>query len=219
MSNIAKRPRKQWAMAISVSWTKTVRAILETGRLLIKAKDALKHGEFGPMIESDLPFGPRTAEQLMAIARNPILSNANHGSHLPCSWRTLYELSRLPDKILQAKLDDGSLNAETDRDHVAMWQTIQPADEADTYTMQSPTRARMTVTKKYTIPLTPPKGAIAFREGETIHAGPIYPDEAEQMNAEPSRYYDALIAAWEAAGPDDRKLFLETIGSVSLRPL
>jgi hypothetical protein len=39
---------------------------------------------------------------LMAIADNPVLSKANHGSVLPPSWRTLYELTKLPAPKLVA---------------------------------------------------------------------------------------------------------------------
>lgn len=44
-----------------------------------------------------MPFGQRAAQHLLAIGRCELLSNANHGSHLPPSWRTLYELTRLND--------------------------------------------------------------------------------------------------------------------------
>jgi hypothetical protein len=33
----------------------------------------------------------------MVIAQHRVLANANHGSHLPPSWRTLYELTKLDD--------------------------------------------------------------------------------------------------------------------------
>ena len=39
----------------------------------------------------------------LAKAQHPLLSNANHGSHLPPSWRTLYEISKLSPEVLDAK--------------------------------------------------------------------------------------------------------------------
>jgi hypothetical protein len=55
---------------------------------------------------------------LMAIARHPIISNRNHGNDLPPSWRTLYELSRVPEKKLLAKIADGTINPKIERKDV-----------------------------------------------------------------------------------------------------
>ena len=49
------------------------------------------------MVEGHLPFGERTAQRLVTIANDPRLSNATHVSHLPQSWYTLYELTKVPD--------------------------------------------------------------------------------------------------------------------------
>jgi hypothetical protein len=57
------------------------------------------HGEFLAMVENDLPFGDRTARRLMAIARDPRISNRTHASILPPSWMTLYELTKLGREI------------------------------------------------------------------------------------------------------------------------
>ncbi len=62
---------------------------------------------FKQMIENDLPFGPSTAQMLMAIARNKQLSNADHGLLLPTSWRTLYELTRLTDEQFDDAIEAG----------------------------------------------------------------------------------------------------------------
>jgi hypothetical protein len=60
----------------------------------------------------------RTAQMLMAIAANPVLSNTNHGSDLPPSWRTLYELTKLPEPVLLAKIKDHTINSEMERTDV-----------------------------------------------------------------------------------------------------
>ena len=41
---------------------------------------------------------------LMAIAADPRLRNPNHGSLLPPSWRSLYELTRLDDVTFEARI-------------------------------------------------------------------------------------------------------------------
>jgi hypothetical protein len=46
----------------------------------------------------------------MAIAKHPILSNVYRGKHLPPSWRTLYELTLIPDDILEAAMKDGRIH-------------------------------------------------------------------------------------------------------------
>jgi hypothetical protein len=66
-----------------------------------------------------LPFGERTAQRLMEIARHPVLSDPTHGSRLPPSWRTLYELTRLPNPLLLAKIKDHTINSEMERRDVA----------------------------------------------------------------------------------------------------
>jgi hypothetical protein len=40
----------------------------------------------------------------MKIASWPQLANVHHGKHLPPSWRSLYELTRLSDEVFEEKL-------------------------------------------------------------------------------------------------------------------
>ena len=90
-----------FADAIVARWQDSVLAIIDVGKLLLGAKEALPHGEFGPMIESDrVPFSSRTAQRLMEIAEHSLLSNATRASHLPPSWMTVYELTKVPDDAL-----------------------------------------------------------------------------------------------------------------------
>lgn len=51
----------------------------------------------------------------MAIARHPVLSNTSHGSYLPLSFRTLYELSRLPVPELEAAIATGYVRPDMER--------------------------------------------------------------------------------------------------------
>jgi hypothetical protein len=107
-----------YADRIAATWQKATGSIIETGALLLEAKDKVEHGEFEEMIERESPFGPRAARMLMDIARNPILSDRNHGSVLPPSWRTLYELTRVPADVLIAKIEDHTINPEMERKDV-----------------------------------------------------------------------------------------------------
>jgi hypothetical protein len=83
--------------------------------LLNEAKDELDHGEFLAMIEDKLPFGARTAQMLMGIAKHPIIGNAKYISHLPPSWGTLYELTKIPDEELKQMIAEGRINSELER--------------------------------------------------------------------------------------------------------
>jgi hypothetical protein len=83
--------RKEHADRINEAWQKTVDGVIETGLRILDARhgaDALEHGQFQEMVRDDLHFTPRTAQRLMAIASNKVLSNATHVSHLPVSWGT-----------------------------------------------------------------------------------------------------------------------------------
>jgi hypothetical protein len=84
-----------------------------------KADPKMQHGEWGTMVESDLPFNRHTAHKLMQIARDKRLTNVSQGKHLPPSWTTLYELTKLDDDTFDQKLRDGSINPEMQRKDVA----------------------------------------------------------------------------------------------------
>ena len=109
--------RVAWVGRINAAWRQSVAAIIETGKLLAAAKRALPPGDFGAMIKSDLLVGPRTVRMLMAVAADQRLRN--HGSGLPSSWRTLYELTRLDDDAFAAAANTGTINAEMQRKDVA----------------------------------------------------------------------------------------------------
>jgi hypothetical protein len=47
------------------------------GHYLLEAKAALEHGDFIAMVESDLPFKRRSAQKLMAVARDQRLQKAS----------------------------------------------------------------------------------------------------------------------------------------------
>ncbi len=63
------RSRTEWAEIINADWRKSIEGIIQTGRDLAAAKAELPHGEFTALIEGDLPFSRRTAENLMSVSR------------------------------------------------------------------------------------------------------------------------------------------------------
>lgn len=90
----AIRADGEWADLIRDAWGQSVAGIIRTAKLLAEAKAAIGDGGWTTMVRRDLPFSVRTAQMLCSIAANPVLCEANHGSRLPASWRSLYELSR-----------------------------------------------------------------------------------------------------------------------------
>jgi hypothetical protein len=111
----ASSPRARWAKRIRAASRKTVESMIQTGKLLVEAKAKLKHGEFIAMLRSDLPFGPRTAQRLMRIARNPAISKASNWSHLPEALSTLSDLAALSPKTVNLKVASGEINPGTTR--------------------------------------------------------------------------------------------------------
>jgi hypothetical protein len=108
-----------WAEKISARWQDAVQSIIDTGLLLIEAKDALDHGEWGEMFKPGakprLPFGQSTANKLVKIADHKVVSDSEHVPNLPPAWGTLYELTKLPEPDLREMLRDGYITCETKR--------------------------------------------------------------------------------------------------------
>lgn len=110
--------RDDWVARITACWRTSLDAILQVGRLLADAKAALPHGEFGGMIESDLPFGARTAQMLMKIADDPRITNPKHASLLPPSWATLHELTKLTDDQFERGVVEKTIRPDMERREV-----------------------------------------------------------------------------------------------------
>lgn len=117
---IASRSIPYWRERISERWQESVQAIINVGQLLLAAKAALEHGQFQTLFEGNkrLPFGWNTANKLMAIARDPRLSNSEHVQKLPNSWGTLYELTKLDNATFARALEEGAIHAEMERREV-----------------------------------------------------------------------------------------------------
>lgn len=103
----------QWASRIRAAWQGIGDAMLAIGRLLVQAKEELPHGEFGRMIEQELPFGPDTAQRLMVLARDPRITA--HARQLPASWMTRFELTYLSDEEFEDGIAEGVINPRMER--------------------------------------------------------------------------------------------------------
>ena len=112
------------AERISIAWQKILGAILETGRLLIEAKQQVSHGRWQEVAEN-LPFSQRTAQDLMRIAGDKRLANPQHAALLPPAWTTLAALARLDDGDFSEAVADGRIHPEMQRRDVKKTQVPQ----------------------------------------------------------------------------------------------
>jgi hypothetical protein len=116
-SAVPKRSEDEWAELIRGDLSHALEGIIAAGAHLEQAKYQLGHGRFLPLLQS-LGMHERTAERLMKIANNVVLANPTHGSKLPMSMRTLYELATLPPRLLEARIIDGTITPEIERKDV-----------------------------------------------------------------------------------------------------
>jgi hypothetical protein len=121
-----KTTAEYWAPRINAEWRKSVEGIIGVGRQLIAAKEACEHGEFLRLFKGSanavgepLPFGADAAQQLMKVASNAVISNTEFVRHLPQSWGTLYELTKLDDEQIVAGIKAGEITPETTRAQAA----------------------------------------------------------------------------------------------------
>ena len=105
--------RARFAEKIKAAWQESVKGILKTARLLLAAKNKLDDDEFKKLVERDLGWTQRTAQRLVAIAKDRRLTT--HVSLLPPSWGTLYELTRLNDEEVGTLVQDGLLRPDLQR--------------------------------------------------------------------------------------------------------
>jgi hypothetical protein len=94
----------------------SVKGFIDAGKVLIRAKTELKHGQWEEWIIRELRFGERKrngaadlrkAQELMLLAGHPIISNPDNFGALPSSRRTLTELSQIPEENLLEHIKNG----------------------------------------------------------------------------------------------------------------
>jgi len=123
---VKKTQAEYWAPRINAEWRKSVEGILGVGRQLIAAKEACEHGEFLRMfkghdnvVSEPVPFGADAAQQLMKVASHSVISNTEFVRHLPQSWGTLYELTKLDDGQIVAGIEAGEITPTMTRTQAA----------------------------------------------------------------------------------------------------
>jgi len=108
LKTIKAEPQRaeEFVSEISYLWHRAQDAFLDIGRLLIKAKNVLPHGEYVAAVEMELPFSARTAYQLREAARWA-MNGPVPLERLPGAYSTIYLLSTLKPLLLQEAEKDG----------------------------------------------------------------------------------------------------------------
>lgn len=110
------RTRKEWADVINAGWRESLEGIINVGRMLNQAREELGRSDFVVMVEADLDFSLRSAENLMKIAGHPRIADASRGTNLlPRQWTVLRELARLTAEDFDWAESKGLISPEMSR--------------------------------------------------------------------------------------------------------
>jgi hypothetical protein len=114
-----RRDWKYYDEKLTALRSNDVENIIERGRILSQAKDELEPGSYEATVKRH--FDLSYARKLRIIAAHPVITNRSHANALPPSAETLYSLTKLPNDVLIAKLNDGSITPKLQRKEVAAW--------------------------------------------------------------------------------------------------
>lgn len=135
--------RRWWALEIASAWRKTAECLVETGEKLVAAKKALPRGQWKKLVDAELPFSYKIAQQLMKIAGDAKIRTHAKSGKLPMSVRTLWELTKLEPKEFRAAVKDGRINAGmTQFDAIGMVQKRDSRDVGEQYQRRQLGRSR-----------------------------------------------------------------------------
>lgn len=111
---------KDWADYVMDAHGKTVGGIVLTGKRLCDAKKALEYGRWEEFCDM-LPFTNKTALRHMIISKDRWIANSTISHHLPSSWTTLYELTKLSEARRHELLHQERITPELKGRHVKEW--------------------------------------------------------------------------------------------------
>jgi hypothetical protein len=134
-------PIDTWATIIRADLGRAVEGIIAAGQHLQQAKAEIEHGDWLPLLKA-LRLDESAAQRLMKIAGNEVLANPAHWAAFPPSWRTLYELTKLPPPLLEAKIIDGTITPDLERRDIAALKGKSPS-VTDTTEKKPPSRREL----------------------------------------------------------------------------
>lgn len=101
-----------WVERFGAAHQRTVEGIIETGRVLIEAKAALPHGEYGPYLD-EIGVSSSGAHRRVKIFRR--FANFPEPGKLPASIEALGVLADLDDDTLNTLIESGVVGVDTTR--------------------------------------------------------------------------------------------------------
>jgi hypothetical protein len=128
-----QRP-EEFVSEISRLWQRAQGAFLDIGRLLIRAKETLPHGEYTTAVEGNLPFSARTAYQLREAARWALEMDRRQSiplARLPGSYSTIYLLSTFDPPTLEEAESEGLIRPELRRAELVAWRRGRGGERDD----------------------------------------------------------------------------------------
>jgi hypothetical protein len=132
IADAAPKTPDDYVDAISHLWGRAQTAFLDIGRLLIKAKETMPHGEYTAAVEARLPFSSRTAYQLREATRWMLEMERRKAiplERLPGSYTTIYLLSTFDPPTLEQAEAEGLLKPELRRAELIAWRKGRAGDE------------------------------------------------------------------------------------------
>ena len=128
------RTPEDYVAEIGRLWSKAQMAFLDIGRLLIRAKETLPHGEYLASVENRLPFSGRTSYQLREASRWALEMDRRQTiplARLPGSYSTIYLLSTLDPRTLEAAESEGIVRPDLRRAELIAWRKTKGGTGAD----------------------------------------------------------------------------------------
>jgi len=123
---VPRRAPEQWAQIIKADLARAVQGTVDAGSHLAQAKAQIPHGGWEDWCRAQAGISAETARRLIEISQSKILANPSPGSHLPTSWRVLWELSRLPEETLSRAITAGAVSPDMTRKDVQALVTGDP---------------------------------------------------------------------------------------------
>jgi Protein of unknown function (DUF3102) len=124
----------EYVDTISQLWGRAQAAFLDIGRLLIRAKETLPHGEYTAAVEARLPFSSRTAYQLREATRWVLEMERRKAlrlERLPGSYTTLYLLSTFDPPTFEAAESAGLVRPDLRRAELIAWKQARTGGAQD----------------------------------------------------------------------------------------
>jgi len=96
-------------ITIETSWNKTVQSLLETANLLIQYQKREDWFQIKAELAARKIMKSEVLSMMTSIGRNKLLNDGSYTKKLPCSYNSLYHLSKMDEPALKVKLDSGEI--------------------------------------------------------------------------------------------------------------